>query len=237
MTVCVKDVARPSLVELEGELLRAMQRAGRSIALQDGLFVVLTKVDLFDRPDENGNWHWRLAVENFKAQAIDRVFPYSKVWAHQGVDGAHPVARQIQDYYNQTQPVSGLEQLQAAAGRHLSAELEKPHAGSVRSMGGEFSEREIPLPGPAWVVSGVAPALVERAGMPMATLADPAGWPRMVCASTCRPGVSPGGCNTLAQVLDYFDRTFSAPRMWWHMQYGTFTGTSFAVSRGGCCGG
>lgn len=86
------------------------------------------------------------------------------------------------------------------------------------------------------VVSGVAPAIVERAGMPMATLADPAGWPRMVCASTCRPGAMPGGCNTLAQVLDYFDRTFSAPRMWWHMQYPTFTGTSFVVSRGGCCG-
>jgi hypothetical protein len=69
-----------------------MQRADRSISLQDRLFVVLTKVDLFDRPDENGNWHWQLAVRNFKDQAIDRVFPYSKVWAHQGVDTAHPVA-------------------------------------------------------------------------------------------------------------------------------------------------
>lgn len=84
------------------------------------------------------------------------------------------------------------------------------------------------------VVSGVAAAIVERAGMPMATLTDPAGYPRMVCASTCRG--MPGGCNTLAQVLDYFDRTFAAPRMWWHLQYNTFTGVMFTVSRGGCCG-
>jgi hypothetical protein len=147
VTVFVKDVTRPSLVQQEVELLRTMQRADRSISLQDRLFVVLTKVDLFDRPDENGNWHWRLAVENFKAQAIDRVFPYSKVWAHQGVDGAHPVARQIQDYYNQTQPVSGLEQLQAAIGRYLAEEVEKLDAGSVRAMVGEFSELETQLRG------------------------------------------------------------------------------------------
>lgn len=84
------------------------------------------------------------------------------------------------------------------------------------------------------VVTGVAPAIVERAGMPAATLSDPAGYPRMVCASTC-VGM-PGGCNTLNQVLHYFDNTFSAARMWWHLQYSSFTGVSFAASRGGCCG-
>ena len=147
VTVFVKDITRPSLVQQEVELLRTMQRADRSISLQDRLFVVLTKVDLFDRPDENGNWHWRLAVDNFKAQAIDRVFPYSKVWAHQGVDVAHPVARQIQDYYNQTQAVSGLEQLQAAIGRYLSEEVEKLDAASVRAMSGEFTELETQLRG------------------------------------------------------------------------------------------
>jgi hypothetical protein len=48
------------------------------------MFVVLTKVDLFDHPDENGNWHWP-SPRNFKAQGVDRVFPYSKVWVHKGV--------------------------------------------------------------------------------------------------------------------------------------------------------
>ncbi|MEZ4393019.1 MAG: dynamin family protein [Polyangiales bacterium] len=147
VTVFVKDVTRPSLVQQEVELLRTMQRADRSISLQDRLFVVLTKVDLFDHPDENGNWHWRLAVDNFKAQAIDRVFPYSKPWAHQGVDASHPVARQVQDYYNQTAPVSGLEQLQRAIGRYLSEEVEKLDAASVEAMRSEFSELETQLRG------------------------------------------------------------------------------------------
>jgi len=129
------------------ELLRAMQRADRSIKLHDRLFVVLTKVDLFDHPDENGNWHWALAVRNFKDQAIDRVFPYSKVWAHQGVDPRHPVARQVQDYYNQTQPVSGLDQLQAAIGRYLSDELERLDAESVAAIRKEFGELETALRG------------------------------------------------------------------------------------------
>nr|MBK7068732.1 dynamin family protein [Deltaproteobacteria bacterium] len=147
VTIFVKDVTRPSLVQQELELLRAMQRADRSIKLHDRLFVVLTKVDLFDHPDENGNWHWALAVENFKAQAIDRVFPYSKVWAHQGVDPRHPVARQVQDYYNQTQPVSGLDQLQAAIGRYLSDELERLDAESVAAIRKEFGELETALRG------------------------------------------------------------------------------------------
>ncbi len=85
------------------------------------------------------------------------------------------------------------------------------------------------------VVHGIPDSIVERAGMPMATLADPAGNARMVCASTCRPGTMPGGCNTLAQVLDYFRVTLGARRAWWHMQYGTFTGTTFRLSQGGCC--
>lgn len=147
VTIFVKDITRPSLVQQELELLRAMQRADRSIKLHDRLFVVLTKVDLFDRPDENGNWHWSLAVRNFKDQAIDRVFPYSKVWAHQGVDPRHPVARPVQDYYNQTTSVSGLEQLQGAIGRYLSDELEKLDAESVGAIRKEFGELETALRG------------------------------------------------------------------------------------------
>ncbi|MFO0652573.1 MAG: hypothetical protein U0326_40535 [Polyangiales bacterium] len=131
----------------ELELLRAMQRADRSITLKDRLFVVLTKVDLFDRPDENGNWHWLLAVRNFKDQAIDRVYPYSKVWAHQGVDASHPVARQVQDFYNLTQPASGLEQLQGAIGRYLSEDLEALDVASVESIRKEFNELETRLRG------------------------------------------------------------------------------------------
>ena len=49
VTIFVKDVTRPSLVRNEIELLRTVQSADRSISLKDRIFVVLTKVDLFDR--------------------------------------------------------------------------------------------------------------------------------------------------------------------------------------------
>ena len=80
VTIFIKDVTRPSLVRHEIDLLRTAQTADRSISLKDRLFVVLTKADLFDHPDENGNWHWALAVRNFKEQGVDRIFPYSKMW-------------------------------------------------------------------------------------------------------------------------------------------------------------
>lgn len=159
VTLFVKDVTRPSLVQQELELLRTMQRADRSISLQDRLFVVLTKVDLFDRPDENGNWHWQLAVRNFKDHAIDRVFPYSKVWAHAGVDVRHPVARQVQDHYNQTEPVSGLEMVQAAISRYLSDEIEKLDLASVKTITAEFGELETQLRG---ILVAVKEKLNER---------------------------------------------------------------------------
>jgi hypothetical protein len=37
-------------------------------------------------------------------------------------------------------------------------------------------------------------------------------------------------------VLDYFQQTLGGTRRAWHLQYGTFTGGTFRVSAGGCCG-
>ena len=124
VTVFVKDVTRPSLVRSELDLLRAAQSADRSISLKDRMFVVLTKVDLFDAPDENGSWHWQLATRNLKEQGIARIYPYAKPWAHAGVDLAHPVARQLMDFYGSTTPVSGLEMLQAAVAHYLSTDVD-----------------------------------------------------------------------------------------------------------------
>jgi hypothetical protein len=147
VTIFVKDITRPSLVQQEIELLRTMQTADRSISLRDRMFVVLTKVDIFDHPDENGNWHWALAARNFQEQGIERVFPYSKVWAHHGVDTRHPVARQIQDYYRETKPVHGLEELQEAIAKYLSEDLERLDENTTRAMLTEFREAETQLKG------------------------------------------------------------------------------------------
>ncbi|MFO0618195.1 MAG: dynamin family protein [Polyangiaceae bacterium] len=159
VTIFVKDVTRPSLVRNEIDLLRTAQGADRSISLKDRMFVVLTKIDLFDHPDENGNWHWQLAAKNFQAQAVDRVFPYSKMWVYQGPDMKHPVAKQIMDFYGSTVPVNGLEKLQAAVERYLSTDVEALDAKVMQGARNEFTELEAQLRG---VLISVKDGLSDR---------------------------------------------------------------------------
>ena len=147
VTIFVKDITRPSLVRNEIDLLRTAQSADRSISLKDRMFVVLTKSDLFDHPDENGNWHWSLAARNFKEQGVDRIFPYSKVWVHKGVDLEHPVSRQLMDFYGSTVPVHGLEKLQAAIERYLSTDVEALDKKVTEQVRQEFGELEAQLRG------------------------------------------------------------------------------------------
>ena len=147
VTIFVKDVTRPSLVRNEIELLRMAQTADRSISLKDRIFVVLTKVDLFDHADENGNWHWSLAARNFREQGVDRIFPYSKVWVHQGVDTQHPVARQLMDFFGTTTPVNGLDKLKDAVERYLSTDVEALDRKVTHAITSEFGEVEALLRG------------------------------------------------------------------------------------------
>ena len=147
VTIFVKDITRPSLVRAEFDLLRTAQSADRSISLKDRMFVVLTKVDLFDHPDENGNWHWSLAARNFKEQGVDRIFPYSKVWVHQGVESTHPVARQVMDFFGATRPVNGLDQLKEAIEGYLATDVEALDQRVMSAVASEFTELEAQLRG------------------------------------------------------------------------------------------
>jgi hypothetical protein len=159
VTIFVKDVTRPSLVRNELELLRTAQTADRSISLKDRLFAVLTKADLFDHPDENGNWHWSLAARNLREQGVDRIFPYSKMWVHKGPDMSHPVARQLMDFYGSTKPVSGLEQLQQAIERYLNTDVEALDRKVMTAVQSEFTELEALLRG---VLVSVKDGLSDR---------------------------------------------------------------------------
>ncbi|HRI71072.1 MAG TPA: hypothetical protein PK156_42865, partial [Polyangium sp.] len=105
------------------------------------------KVDLFDHPDENGNWHWSLAARNFREQGVDRIFPYSKIWAHQGVDVQHPVARQLMDFFGTTTPVTGLDKLKEAVERYLSTDVEALDRKVTGAINSEFGEVEALLRG------------------------------------------------------------------------------------------
>lgn len=147
ITIFVKDVTRPSLVKNEIELLRTAQTADRSISLKDRMFVVLTKIDLFDKPDENGNFHWQLAARNFNQQGVDRVFPYSKVWVYEGPNPNHPVAKQLMDHFGSTVLVHGLEKLQEAVARYLATDVEQLDQKVMTQARQEFSEVEAQLRG------------------------------------------------------------------------------------------
>lgn len=147
VTIFVKDITRPSLVKNEIELLRTIQSADRSISLKDRIFVVLTKIDLFDHPDENKNWHWSLTARNFREQGVDRIFPYSKVWVHAGPEMGHPVARQLMDFYGVTTPVHGLERLKEAVEHYLHTDIEALDRKVLGAVNTEFSELEALLRG------------------------------------------------------------------------------------------
>lgn len=159
VTIFVKDITRPSLVRNELDLLRTAQTADRSISLKDRLFAVLTKVDLFDHPDENHNWHWSLAARNLREQGVDRIFPYSKVWVHQGPDTSHPVAKQLMDFFGSTKPVHGLEKLQEAIEQYLNTDVEALDRKVMTQVQNEFTELEALLRG---VLVSVKDGLSDR---------------------------------------------------------------------------
>jgi len=204
VTIFVKDVTRPSLVKNEIELLRTVQSADRSISLKDRIFVVLTKVDLFDRPDENGNWHWSLAAKNFHEQAVDRVFPYSKLWVHQGPNMAHPVAKQLMDFYGSTTPVTGLERLQEAVAHYLSTDVEALDRKVISTVNSEFAEIEAQLRGALVTVKdGLSDREFERRGEQSFDL----------LFESIRAGEDPVGLlpEIRQRLSDFMDREMSEP--------------------------
>lgn len=77
----------------------------------------------------------------------------------------------------------------------------------------------------------------ERGGTPAATTTDASGAATMACASDCQAGGNPveRGCNTAAQIRDYFQRRFGEGRRMLHLQTSTFDGLYVFAGRGGCC--
>jgi hypothetical protein len=204
VTIFVKDVTRPSLVRNEIELLRMVQSADRSISLKDRIFVVLTKVDLFDRPDENGNWHWALAAKNFREQAVDRIFPYSKLWVYQGPDPDHPVSKQLRDFYGSTTPVNGLERLQEAVERYLSTDVEALDKKVLATVHTEFAEIEAQLRGALVTVKdGLSDREFDRRGEQVFD----------VLFENIRAGEDPVGLlpEIRQRLSDFMDREMSEP--------------------------
>jgi PKD repeat protein len=98
--------------------------------------------------------------------------------------------------------------------------------GSNASCGGNIATTTfIGAPG------GVTPNI---AFVPPVTYSDPNGYMFIDCAYSCGTG-NQGGCNTAAQVYDYFETIFAATVYTHETQYGCWLGTHNLSDGGNCC--
>jgi PKD repeat protein len=81
------------------------------------------------------------------------------------------------------------------------------------------------------VPGGVTPNI---AFVPPVTYNDPAGYLYIDCAYSCGSG-NQGGCNTAAQIYDYFESIFAATVYTHETQYGCWLGTQNLSDGGNCC--
>jgi len=78
---------------------------------------------------------------------------------------------------------------------------------------------------------GVTPNI---AFVPPVTYSDPNGYMFIDCAYSCGSG-NQGGCNTAAQVYDYFETVFTGTVYTHETQYGCWSGTHNLSDGGNCC--
>jgi hypothetical protein len=70
---------------------------------------------------------------------------------------------------------------------------------------------------------------------PPATMSDPNGYSFIICAYSCDNNSNQGGCNTVAQVEDFFLNEFGGSLYAHYVQYGCWSGTMALSSGGNCC--
>lgn len=70
---------------------------------------------------------------------------------------------------------------------------------------------------------------------PPATMSDPNGYSSIICAYSCDNNSSQGGCNTVAQVQNYFLTLFGGSLYAHKVQYGCWSGSSLLSAGGNCC--
>lgn len=70
---------------------------------------------------------------------------------------------------------------------------------------------------------------------PPATMSDPNGYNYIICAYSCDNNSNQGGCNTVAQVEDFFLNEFGGSLYAHYTQYGCWSGTMSVSAGGNCC--
>ena len=70
---------------------------------------------------------------------------------------------------------------------------------------------------------------------PPATMSDPNGYNYIICAYSCNNNSNQGGCNTVAQVEDFFLNEFGGTLYAHYVQYNCWSGTMSVSAGGNCC--
>lgn len=87
----------------------------------------------------------------------------------------------------------------------------------------------------ATVITGAPAGTAQLLVYPPATLANPHGWPNILCAYSCDIGTDQGGCNTVDQIAHFFLSQWGGSLYFHRTQYGCWNGTWNLSDGGNCC--
>ncbi|MBL7941666.1 MAG: PKD domain-containing protein [Flavobacteriales bacterium] len=83
-------------------------------------------------------------------------------------------------------------------------------------------------------IDGVSPGITSILFAPNATQSDPFGYPYIICGYSCGTGYQ-GGCNTSAQIAEYFTDTMGGTLYLYDTQYKCWEDETVNMSDGGSC--
>lgn len=91
---------------------------------------------------------------------------------------------------------------------------------------------------PVTTITGASNATSNIVFAPNVTLNNPNGYSSIICGYSCDTANSQGGCNTVDQIVDYFQQTLGSTLYSHRVQYGCWPSQPVPLSSGGnCCMG
>lgn len=113
------------------------------------------------------------------------------------------------------------------------------YAGNVTQVyyaGYNGSNNNCNTPGsPVTSITGAPNATSNIVFAPNVTLNNPNGYSSIICGYSCDTASSQGGCNTVDQLVDYFQQTLGSTLYSHRVQYGCWPSQSVPLSSGGNC--
>ncbi|MCA6361709.1 MAG: hypothetical protein IM638_01610 [Bacteroidetes bacterium] len=88
---------------------------------------------------------------------------------------------------------------------------------------------------PVTTITGATNATSNIVFAPNVTLSNPNGYSSIICGYSCDTASTQGGCNTVDQIVDYFQQTLGSTLYSHRVQYGCWPSQPVPLSSGGNC--